>query len=239
MKKIATVLTIVLSLGFSCPAYAAVTPGDLKGEPDDIVRISEVYSNEDLSFQHLETLLREAASNGNDPAPLWVIVSMNDQHNSQFYYFPDKRLEEVETYYYDTFWNNTDKSIDFFQTGVIMNFSNKESIKSSFEENPLETAVNLLIADPEEAQQFYASAQELNAQFNIPETPVYWNIEDIDSESFILEVCIGKYKIQSGDCLSVLAKRFGTTVEQLVEHNKKITDPDLIYAGDSLAIVLD
>ena len=30
MKKIATVLTIVLSLGFSCPAYAAVTPGDLK-----------------------------------------------------------------------------------------------------------------------------------------------------------------------------------------------------------------
>ena len=31
MKKfLATVLTIVLSLGFSCPAYAAVTPGDLK-----------------------------------------------------------------------------------------------------------------------------------------------------------------------------------------------------------------
>ena len=117
--------------------------------------------------------------------------------------------------------------------------SNKESIKSSFEENALETAVNLLIADPEEAQQFYDSAQELNTRFNILETPVYWNIEDIDSENFILEVCIGKYKIQPGDCLSILAKRFGTTVEQLIESNPKITDPDLIYAGDTLAIAID
>lgn len=240
MKKIfATILTIVFVLSISYPAYAAMTPADLEGNPDDIVRISEVYSNEDLSFQHLETLLREAASNGNDPAPLWVIVSMNDQQNIQCYYFPDKELDEVETYYYDTFWNNTDESIDFFQTGVIMDSRNKESIKSSFEKNPLETAVNLLIADPEEAQQFYDSAQELNTRFNILETPVYWNIEDIDSENFILEICIGKYKIQPGDCLSILAKRFGTTVEQLVENNPKITDPDLIYAGDTLAIAID
>lgn len=240
MKKIlATVLTIVFVFSISCPVYAAVTPADLEGESNDIVRISKVYSQKDLSFQYLETLLKEAASNENDSAPLWVIVSLNDQQNSQFYYFPDKGLDEVESYYYDTFWNNTDKSIDFFQTGVVMDSHNKEAIKGSFEKNPLETAVNLLIADPEEAQQFYDSAQELNTRFNISETPVYWNIEDIDFESFILEVCIGKYKIQPGDCLSILAKRFGTTVEQLVEHNPKITDPDLIYAGDTLAIAID
>ena len=240
MKKIlATVLTIVLVSSISCPAYAAVTPADLEGEPDDIVRISKVYSQKDLSFHYLEKLLKEAAINENGSNPLWVITSLNNQQNYQFYYFPDKGLDEVETYYYDTFWNNTDKSIDFFQTGVIMDSRNKESIKSSFEENALETAVNLLIADPEEAQQFYDSAQELNTRFNILETPVYWNIEDIDSENFILEVCIGKYKIQPGDCLSILAKRFGTTVEQLIENNPKITDPDLIYAGDTLAIAID
>ena len=112
----------------------------------------------------------------------------------------------------------------------------KDSIISSFENNPLETAVNLLIADPDEAQKFYESAQELNAQLNIPETPVYWNIEDIDSEKFTLEVCIGKYKIQPGDCLSILAERFGCSVELLLEYNPKITNPDLIYAGDSLVI---
>lgn len=116
MKKIfATILTIVFVLSISCPAYAAVTPASLEENPNDIMRISEVYSNEDVSFQYLEALLREAALNGNDPAPLWVIVSMNDQQNIQCYYFPDKELDEVETYYYDTFWNNTDESIDFFQ----------------------------------------------------------------------------------------------------------------------------
>lgn len=237
MKKIfATILTIVFVLSISCPAYAAVTPASLEENPNDIMRISEVYSNEDVSFQYLEALLREAALNGNDPAPLWVIVSMNDQQNIQCYYFPDKELDEVETYYYDTFWNNTDESIDFFQTGVVMNSRIKDSIISSFENNPLETAVNLLIADPDEAQKFYESAQELNAQLNIPETPVYWNIEDIDSEKFTLEVCIGKYKIQPGDCLSILAERFGCSVELLLEYNPKITNPDLIYAGDSLVI---
>ena len=240
MKKfLATVLTIVFVLSISCPAYAAMTPADLEGESDGFVRISEVYSNEDLSFQHFETLLKEAASNGNDPAPLWVIVSLNDQQNSQFYYFPDKGLKEVETYYYDTFWNNIDKNVDFIQTGVVLNSQNKESIENSFEENPLETAINLLMSDSEKAQKSYQSIQEFNTRYNIPETPVFWNIDEINSENFIVEVSLGQYKIQPGDCLSILAERFGTTVEQLVKHNKKITDPDLIYAGDSLAIVLD
>lgn len=237
MKKIlATIFTFIFVFGISCPAYAAVTPANLEGNPNNVVRISEVYSNEDVSFQYLEALLREAASNENDSAPLWVIASLNDQQNSQFYYFPDKELEGVETYYYDTFWDTYNENTDFIQTGVIMDSRNKETIVTSFENTPLKTATDLLIADPEKAQKFYESSLEFNTQFHIPETPVYWNIEDIDSEKFILEVSIGRYQIQLGDCLSMIAERFGTSVEQLVKLNPQIANPDLIYAGDFLAI---
>lgn len=227
MKKIlATVLTIVFTLGISCPAYAAITPDNLVGESDDFVRKSKVYSNEDLSFSYLEELLREAASTGNGPAPLWVIVSLNNHQECQFYYFPDKESDGVESYYYNTFWNNTNKDVDFFQTGVVMDSRHRESIEADLEKAPFETAINLLNAvDKDET--LSASAESI---------PVYWNIQDIDSESFILEIAIGKYEIQPGDYLSVLAERYNTTVEQLMENNQNISDPDLIYAGDFLVI---
>ncbi|HVE81377.1 MAG TPA: LysM peptidoglycan-binding domain-containing protein [Myxococcales bacterium] len=44
------------------------------------------------------------------------------------------------------------------------------------------------------------------------------------------------YQIKSGDTLSQLAQRFGTSVSALQKANPKITNPDLIYAGDSLNI---
>ena len=43
------------------------------------------------------------------------------------------------------------------------------------------------------------------------------------------------YIIQPGDCLSVLAQRYGTTVSVLCELNN-IKNPDLIYAGNKLLI---
>ena len=43
------------------------------------------------------------------------------------------------------------------------------------------------------------------------------------------------YTIQSGDNLSVIAEKFGTTVDRLVELNG-IENPNLIYAGDVLRI---
>jgi len=42
--------------------------------------------------------------------------------------------------------------------------------------------------------------------------------------------------IQSGDTLSQLAQKHGTTVTKLMEVNPQITNPDLIYAGHSLAL---
>ena len=66
--------------------------------------------------------------------------------------------------------------------------------------------------------------------------PIYWHTEDVNTDKFLLEVAVGKYVIEPGDCLSVLAERFGTTVEQLMADNQNITNPDLIYAGDFLVV---
>ena len=46
----------------------------------------------------------------------------------------------------------------------------------------------------------------------------------------------GGYTIQSGDTLSELAVRFDTSVKELLKANKKIKDPDLIFAGAKLNI---
>lgn len=43
------------------------------------------------------------------------------------------------------------------------------------------------------------------------------------------------YTVQSGDCLSVIAERFGTTVDSLVQLNG-ITNPNIIYVGQTIRI---
>jgi len=44
------------------------------------------------------------------------------------------------------------------------------------------------------------------------------------------------YRIQSGDTLSALAKRYGTSVDALQKANPQIKNVDLIYAGDTLKL---
>jgi LysM repeat protein/phage host-nuclease inhibitor protein Gam len=46
----------------------------------------------------------------------------------------------------------------------------------------------------------------------------------------------GTYKIQSGDTLSAIAAKNGTTVQALMQSNPGITDPNKIYAGQSIVI---
>lgn len=43
------------------------------------------------------------------------------------------------------------------------------------------------------------------------------------------------YTVKSGDCLSVIAQKYGTTVSQLQAWNG-ISDPDLIYAGQKIRV---
>ena len=44
------------------------------------------------------------------------------------------------------------------------------------------------------------------------------------------------YIVQPGDTLGVLAQRFGTTVRNLQALNPRITNPNLIYAGEAIRI---
>ena len=66
--------------------------------------------------------------------------------------------------------------------------------------------------------------------------PIYWNIEESDTDVFTLTVAVGKYVIQPGDTLSEIALKFGTSVEKLLDDNQNITNTDLIYAYDYLVI---
>lgn len=49
-------------------------------------------------------------------------------------------------------------------------------------------------------------------------------------------VAEGQYTIASGDNLSTLAKKFGTSVDALMKMNPSIKDPNLIYAGSKLNV---
>lgn len=45
-----------------------------------------------------------------------------------------------------------------------------------------------------------------------------------------------RYIIKKGDCLSVLAQRYHTSIEVLMELNPDITNPNLIYEGRTMLI---
>ena len=67
--------------------------------------------------------------------------------------------------------------------------------------------------------------------------PIYRNIEEnIELGVGTIEIAIGKYIIQPGDTLSEIANAYETSVEQLLEDNQNIKDPNLIWAYDYLVI---
>ena len=97
--------------------------------------------------------------------------------------------------------------------------------EEAFQSDPQKAAKDVLSSDEEEFAVEIDSAQ-----------PIYWHTEDVNSDKFLLEVAVGKYVIEQGDCLSVLAERFNTSVEQLMADNQNIIDPDLIYTGDFIVV---
>lgn len=57
-----------------------------------------------------------------------------------------------------------------------------------------------------------------------------------DNQYFSIKVKPTVYKIKKGDTLTKIAKKKGTTVDNLLEMNPEITDPNLIYEGDTLKL---
>lgn len=226
-KLFATVVTLSMFVSLSIPVYA-LTPADLTAKSTQDVRISDVYN--ELNFDYLDLLLKQAALKEAETEPSWAILSLNNHQGLQFYYFPDRSSDEALSQY-EELVNTSDESIDFIQFGSLIDSSSAVATQDSFTENPAKAAVQAIstVGSTNVEEKLYSDLNSSNL-------PIYWNIEKTNSDTFSLEVAIGKYVIQPGDCLSVLAERYDTTVGQLLDDNQNIINPDLIYTEDYLVI---
>ena len=173
------------------------------------------------TFQEMEAEVQERLNEGPDN-PIWFIASENCHTEAEYHFSTDKEKEDL-LWEYD--WVESDSDTDFVQVGTYMDKRLRANLEESFKNNPQKAVKDVL-----------SSAKvELKVETS-PDKPIYWHTEDVDSDKFLLEVAVGKYEIKYGDCLSVIAERFNTSVEQLMADNQNIVDPDLIYAGDFLVI---
>ena len=173
------------------------------------------------TFREMEAEVRERLNEGHDD-PIWFIASEKCHTEAEYHFSTDKEKEDL-SWEYD--WVESGSETDFVQVGTYLGNHLRANLETDFAENPQETVKDVL-----------SSAEEEFSVEIAPNQPIYWHTEDVDADKFLLEVAVGKYVIEPGDCLSVIAERFNTSVEQLMADNQNIVDPDLIYAGDFLVV---
>ena len=173
------------------------------------------------TFYEMEQAVNERLSEGPNN-PIWFIASENCHTEAEYHFSTDKEKEDLSWEYN---WVESDSQTDFVQVGTYMDNRLRANLEEAFKTDPQKAVKDVLSSAEEKFAVEIDSAQ-----------PIYWHTEDVNSDKFLLEVAVGKYVIEPGDCLSVLAERFGTTVEQLMADNQNITNPDLIYAGDFLVV---
>lgn len=173
------------------------------------------------TFYEMEEAVNERLSEGPDN-PIWFIASENCHTEAEYHFSTDKEKKDLAWEYN---WVESDSKTDFVQVGTYMDNRLRANLEEAFKTDPQKAVKDVLSSAEEEFTVEIDSAQ-----------PIYLHTEDVNTDKFLLEVAVGKYVIEPGDCLSVLAERFGTTVEQLMADNQNITNPDLIYAGDFLVV---
>lgn len=173
------------------------------------------------TFYEMEEAVNERLSEGPDN-PIWFIASENCHTEAEYHFSTDKSKEDL-AWEYD--WVARDSATDFVQVGTYMDNRLRANLEEAFKTDPQKAVKDVLSSAEEEFTVEIDSAQ-----------PIYWHTEDVNTDKFLLEVAVGKYVIEPGDCLSVLAERFNTSVEQLMADNQNIENPDLIYAGDFLVV---
>ena len=173
------------------------------------------------TFYEMEQAVNERLSEGPNN-PIWFIASENCHTEAEYHFSTDKEKEDLSWEYN---WVESDSQTDFVQVGTYMDNRLRANLEEAFKTDPQKAVKDVLSSAEEKFAVEIDSAQ-----------PIYWHTEDVNSDKFLLEVAVGKYVIEPGDCLSVLAERFGTTVEQLMADNQNITNHDLIYAGDFLVV---
>lgn len=221
MKKVlATIVTCGLVIGIS------LVSSPLKVEAASAVTIKASdgdYSTMGFAgtFYEMESKVRERLAEGHEN-PIWFIASENCHTEGEYHFSTDKEKEDL-SWEYD--WVESDSETDFVQVGTYMDNRLRANLEEAFQNDPQKAVKDVLSSAGEEFSVEIA-----------PDKPIYWHTEDVDADKFLVEVAVGKYVIEPGDCLSVLAERFDTTVEQLMADNQNIVDPDLIYAGDFLVV---
>lgn len=172
-------------------------------------------------FYEMESAVRDHLTEGHDN-PIWFIASEKSHTEAEYHFSTDKEKEDL-SWEYD--WVESDSQTDFVQVGTYMDNRLRANLEEDLKTDPQKTVKDVLSSAEEEFQ------VEIS-----PDKPIYWHTEDVDADKFLLEVAVGKYVIEPGDCLSVIAERFNTSVEQLMADNQNIENPDLIYAGDFLVV---
>ena len=221
MKKVlATIVTCGLVIGIS------LVSSPLKVEAASAVTIKASdgdYSTMGFAgtFYEMESKVRERLAEGHEN-PIWFIVSEKSHTDAEYHFSTNKEKENLQ---WEFDWVESDSETDFVQVGTYMNNRLRANLEEAFQNDPQKAVKDVLSSAGEEFSVEIA-----------PDKPIYWHTEDVDADKFLVEVAVGKYVIEPGDCLSVLAERFNTSVEQLMADNQNIVDPDLIYAGDFLVV---
>ena len=218
-KKVATVVTCgIIGMSFISSPMSVEAVSSISVESKDGNYSTMGFGG---TFYEMEQAVNERLSEGPDN-PIWFIASEKSHTEAEYHFSTDKEKEDL-SWEYD--WVESDSETDFVQVGTYMDNRLRANLEEAFKTDPQKAVKDVLSSAEEEFTVEIDSAQ-----------PIYWHTEDVNTDKFLLEVAVGKYVIEPGDCLSVLAERFGTTVEQLMADNQNIENPDLIYAGDFLVV---
>lgn len=230
MKKILTAL-IILCFGFNFSITANALSPDRLTLKEGEIRESEIYKLSDISiyngFDYTANILKEYSLNYYENSGenlIWILDSLNQHQNIQYHVFEKNKSETSEV---ENLIRRID-NIDIMQIGTLLDNDLLDTVKKSFESNPAKATVEMFIPlDKDDG--LYNALKDKNI-------PIYWNIEKENADIFSIEVAVGKYIIQPGDTLSDIALKYDTSVQKLLNDNKNIANPDLIYAYDYLII---
>ena len=179
---------------------------------------------EDEKIEVVEDLLRESAVKSHQEGKdiIWGFYSKNG--NLQIF--------NADTITEDSVMEVLEKTdVDFVQLGQLVSNDELQAVKEAFEKDDLAAALfTIMPARPGKVDAEYEELKEKNP-------PVYWKITEFpNSDVFTLDVAIGRYVVRKGDNLYRIAKRYNTTVENLLANNSDIKDPRRIQIGQTIII---
>lgn len=234
MKKFATLalLIVTLTMLFNVPVFAAESHYPRYPHSDQ----ARWSTDTDQEFKEWEERLSERGTahwyKGHNVLITWYIKSLDNHQNVFARHLPNKA---------EVYALHTDR-IDFIEFGKLYQAESEdeiETVKKAFEKEPVESAIGFIFpVEACETESLEKYTADLRNEIVEKKIPIYWNVKTMtwDPNFYVIEVAIGKYVIQQGDTLSQIAEQFDTSVEEIMENNKNIKNPDLIYAGNYLCI---